>query len=252
MKISRTCMMPQDQTPGVDICMSEWQDLFCTQHLEENNLIQVFAFAGTEVKNANEIVFQQDRAPPHFNKDLTFSESHITWSVESKCSTNKVSQRIPCTSGIFVTCERKLMLLWWQLMVTCCVILVIKLVYCMSSALQTVLTLTVAVGARQLWEIFCILRKYFILCHTSWPVPSWMTRYCIHAAFKSNHNHCTIVTLHSNLCYTLQLDLLFEVSGLCPLLNVFRSFLPKFLTFFSCLFVIPKLCPNKMQAQMLL
>jgi hypothetical protein len=58
-KISRTCVMPQDQTPGVDICMSEWQDLVCT-HLEEKNLIEVFAFAGTEVKNANEIVFQRD------------------------------------------------------------------------------------------------------------------------------------------------------------------------------------------------
>ena len=58
--------------------MYEWQDLFCTQHLEEKNLIQVFAFAGTEVKNANEIVFQWDGAPPHFSKDLTFPESHVT------------------------------------------------------------------------------------------------------------------------------------------------------------------------------
>jgi hypothetical protein len=44
-KISRTCEMPQDQTPGVDLCTSVWQDLFCTQHLEEKNLIQVFAFS---------------------------------------------------------------------------------------------------------------------------------------------------------------------------------------------------------------
>jgi hypothetical protein len=76
-KISRTCMMPQDQMPGVDICMSEWQDIVCTQQLEEKNLIQV-ACAGTGVKNVNEIVFEQDGAPPHFSKDLTFSESHIT------------------------------------------------------------------------------------------------------------------------------------------------------------------------------
>jgi hypothetical protein len=70
--------MPQDQTPGVDVRMSVRQDRFCTQHLEEKNLIQVFAFAGTKVKNANEIIFQQDGAPPHFSKDLVFSESHGT------------------------------------------------------------------------------------------------------------------------------------------------------------------------------
>lgn len=127
-----------------------------TLHLEEKNLIQVFASAGTEVKNANEIVFQ-----PHFSKGLTFSESHVTWQVEVKCWTSKVSQRIPCTSGIFVTCKRKLMLLWWQLMLTCCVILVIKLVHCISAAIQTALTLTVTVDARQLWERFWILKKYF-------------------------------------------------------------------------------------------
>jgi hypothetical protein len=45
---------------------------------------------------------------------LTFSESNITWSVELKCWTNKVSQRFPCPNGLFVTCERKLMLLWWH------------------------------------------------------------------------------------------------------------------------------------------
>lgn len=70
--------MLQDQTPGVDLRMSGWQDLFCTQHLEEKNLIQVFAFVGPEVKNVNEIVFQRDRAPPHFSKDLTFSKGHVT------------------------------------------------------------------------------------------------------------------------------------------------------------------------------
>jgi len=59
-------MMPQDQTPGVDLCMSGWQDLFCTQHLEEKNLIQVFAFAGTEVKNANEIRFPTGWGPTPF------------------------------------------------------------------------------------------------------------------------------------------------------------------------------------------
>jgi len=74
----RTCVMPQDQTPDVDLRMSRWQDLFCTQHLEEKNLIQAFAFAGTEVKNANEIVFQRDGAPPLFSKYLTFSKGHVT------------------------------------------------------------------------------------------------------------------------------------------------------------------------------
>jgi hypothetical protein len=62
----------------------------------------------------------------------------------------------------FVNCERKLMLLWRQLMETCFVILVIRLVCCMSAALQTVLTLTVTVGARQLWEIFWLKYFYFV------------------------------------------------------------------------------------------
>jgi hypothetical protein len=64
-KISRTCVMSQDQTPGVDICMSVWQTFFCTQHPEEKNLIQVFAFAQDmrilEVKNCKKVTRDRDK-----------------------------------------------------------------------------------------------------------------------------------------------------------------------------------------------
>ena len=165
------------------------------------------------------------------HKDLTFSESQVTWSVDWKCRTNNVSTRIPCTSGLCCELQEKIN----ASVVTCFMILVIKLVHCMSAALQTVPTLSYCGCQTTLRDIldttkvllFCVILHD--LFHLEWPY----TAYLQHS--KSIHNHCTILTLNCNVCYSLQLDLLFEVSALCPVLNVFRSFLPKFLNFFSSL-----------------
>lgn len=156
-KILRTCVMPQDQTHDIDVCMSVWQDLLFFAH----------------------ITFT-------LHKDLAFSESQVTWSVDWKCCTNNVSTRIPRNSGLSHELrERKLMLLWRQLMVTCFMILVIKLVHCMSAALQTVLTLSYC-GCQTTSRDILDTKKVLLFCHTSWLVSSWMTVHCIHAAFKIN------------------------------------------------------------------
>jgi len=147
---TRMCMMPQDQTPGVDLCMRGWQDLFLhtTPWREKFNTSVCFCRNWSQKCKWN--CFPTGWGPTQFQYRFDFFRRPCYMIVELKCWTNKVSQRFPCTSELFCDLRENIN----AALVTC-------LVHCMSAALQTLLTLTVTVGARQLWEIFCILRKYF-------------------------------------------------------------------------------------------